>query len=137
MIEAARTKLRLSLRELAKEMKTRKAAVDQSTLWVWIHTTNGYPAPRSFTASHLRALASSLKLKETDVRKALDESRAIYAGRPEPTPRPQLEGLDVLIETLENSTKATVKRMWVLHLAKSLRATAQAADEKTAGTKAK
>lgn len=129
LVEAARVTRQMSTREIAKEMNSRGAKVDQSTVWVWLHSENGYPAPRSFTAKHLKALAAALKLREPEIRKALDESRAIYTGQPEPTPRPQLDALATLQTTLEQTDRVTVKRQWVLHLVKSLRASAEAAQK--------
>lgn len=128
LIENARLTMSISSRELTKEINSRlkpKEHVNQSTVWFWRNTRNGYPSPRSFKAAHLRALSKVLRLQEDDVRRALDESRAIYSGNPDPTPRPQLDALATLQTTLEQTGKATVRVKWLLHLVKSLRASAQ------------
>ena len=115
----------MSMRSLASAMDERGGKVDQSTIWYWMHSETGYPAPRSLTPIRLQALADALQLQEADIRKALDESRAIYTGKPELTPRPSLDGLATLQSVLEQSRNTLVKRTWVLHLVKALRAGAQ------------
>lgn len=125
LVDQARMGLDMSTRDVAGGMTKLKAKTDQSTFWVWLHNESGHPSPRSFTTTHLKALCRVLKLQEPEVRKALDESRAIYTGRPEPTPRPQLEGLITLKMVLERSKGVMVKRATILHLVKSLIAGAE------------
>jgi hypothetical protein len=128
IIEQARIRAKMSTRELSRCINTRvgpKLHVNQSTVWFWMNSEAGYPSPRSFKPSHLRAMAGALELRETDIRAALDEARAIYSSVPAPAPRPQIDALATLELTVKNTTGQRVDRKWILHLIKSLRAQAE------------
>lgn len=133
LIEHARMRAKMSTRELARSINTRvgpKLHVNQSTVWFWMNCETGYPSPRSFKPSHIRALAGVLELRAADIRAALDEARSIYTGAAVPAPRPQLDALATLQVTVEKTRGQRVDRKWILHLIKSLRLQAGAVQRK-------
>lgn len=128
LIEHARLRTGISTRELSRQVSQRpNASVDQSTLWVWLHNTAGYPSPRSFKPAHIKALGYVLGIPEPQIRTALDESRAIYATSPAPTPQGQLDALRTLEQTLKAVKLVYVRRTWVLNLVHALIAGAEVA----------
>jgi len=101
------------------------STLNQSTLWMWLHNTRGYPDPRYFKPAHLAALAAVLEIPQPRIRQALDESRAIYTVAPPCAPGPQLDALLTLEETLKACRQTYVRAKWVLNLVKALRISAQ------------
>lgn len=110
----------LSGRALAEKIGTPRRAVSQSTVWIWLHNTNGYPHPKSFTTDHLKRLGQVLKIPEAKIRRALDASRHIFTAVEDPTPHESFDAFGRYIEILEHDKRATVSRGFVLNLAKNL-----------------
>lgn len=120
LIDAARVKRRLSGRELASQIKINGVPLSQSTLWIWLHNTNGYPHPKSFTEKHLDQLARALRLKPAAIRQALDASRHLYTDRELPMPHGPFDAFGRYIEILENDKRQNISRTYALNLARTL-----------------
>ena len=117
LLEHARAKYALSTRELAARINT-----SQSNYWIWTHSMNGYPSPRSFKDAHLKALSKTLKIPEQEIKDAIDASRSIYSPGEIATPRPSSDALLALIEVLKNDKRVRLNRSYVLNLALNLHA---------------
>ena len=118
LLEHARAKNGLSTRELAERINT-----SQSNYWIWTHSTNGYPSPRSFKEAHLKALSKTLKIPEQEIKDAIDASRSFYSPGELPPPRPSVDALQTLIEVLKNDKRVRLARTYVLNLVLNLQAT--------------
>src|SRR5437016_6925617 len=79
LIDSQRRLHGLSGRDLAK-----KLGVPQSTLWIWLHNTNGFPHPKSFNERHLIKLGKVLKLPQQKIKSALDASRHLFTPTENP-----------------------------------------------------
>lgn len=95
---------------------------NRGSYWIWTHSTNGYPSPRSATPARLAAIARVLKLDQKKMLQALDASRALYTQREIPVPQPSRDALLTLIEILAADKRRTLNRQWVLNLARRLHA---------------
>lgn len=127
LIEDRRTKLGLTIREVASPIaEITKSAFHPGTLWIWTHSTNGFPAPKSATPARLAALAQVLKLDRQAMLQALDASRALYTARENPEPQSARDALLVLIEILAADKRRVLNRDWILNLARRLHAGANA-----------
>lgn len=119
LIDGRRAELGYSNRELAREM-SRTIKTPQSTLFTWLHNTNGFPHPKAFKPAHLKALAQILKLKENEIKLALDGSRHLYTGRETPMPLKSKDAFRTFIEILQRDDRKTVTLSYVRNLAINL-----------------
>jgi transcriptional regulator with XRE-family HTH domain len=124
LIETARLKYGYSTRSLAKEV-----GVNQSTLWIWLHSKNGFPAPKSFKEHHLKSLSQLLHIPELEIRQAIDASRLMYTPGEIPPPAPAIDSFAAFIQILENDKRVRLLRSYVINLAKNLHAGAMAASQ--------
>lgn len=115
LIDSSRIRLRISVRELA-----RRIGVSQSTLWIWLHSENGFPHPKAFKAQHLRRLSHSLRISKRAIERAIDASRHVYTAREKPTPHVLLDAFQHFIDILEHDRRRTVSVSYVINLAKRL-----------------
>lgn len=115
LVDGKMRELRLSCRGLAKEI-----GVAQSTMWIWLHSENGYPHPKAFKPEHLQKLCRALKLKAGDVQHAIDASRLVYLPQQNPMPAESVDAFKTFITILENDKRAVVTRKYVLNLALNL-----------------
>jgi transcriptional regulator with XRE-family HTH domain len=115
LIDSQRRRYGLSGRDLAA-----KVGVSQSTLWIWLHNTNGFPHPKSFKEAHLMKLSKVLNIPQQNIRSALDASRHLFTPTEDPMPHQAFDALGRLIEILENDKRHTISRAYVLNIAKSL-----------------
>jgi hypothetical protein len=122
LIDDARRRYGLSGYELARKMTLicPRAPVSQSTLWIWLHSMNGYPHPKSFKSEHLRALSRILKIPQDKITRAIDASRHIYSPKEQPMPHESLNAFGRFIDILEHDNRVNVNRRTILHLAKTL-----------------
>jgi transcriptional regulator with XRE-family HTH domain len=121
LIEAARLKNGYSTRGLAADV-----GVNQSTLWIWLHSKNGFPAPKSFKEQHLQSLSRLLHIPEQEIRSAIDASRLLYTPGEIPPPAPSIDAFAAFIQILENDKRVRLLRSYVINLAKNLHAGAAA-----------
>lgn len=115
LVDSARTRLRISGRELA-----RRIGVSQSTLWIWLHNENGFPHPKAFKAQHLKRLGHALGLSKKAIERAIDASRHVYTAREKPTPHSSFDAFRQFIDIVEHDRRQTVSRGYILNLAKRL-----------------
>lgn len=115
LIDTVRTRRRISVRGLA-----RKIGVSPSTLWIWLHSENGFPHPKSFKGQHLKKLSHALGLSKKAIERTIDASRHVYTAREKPTPHVSLDALRQFIEILDHDRRQTVSRSYILNLAKRL-----------------
>jgi transcriptional regulator with XRE-family HTH domain len=115
LIDSARTRLRISGRELA-----RRIGVSQSTLWIWLHNENGFPHPKAFKPQHLKRLSHALGVSKKAIERAIDTSRHVYTAREKPTPHVTLDAFRHFIDILEHDRRQTVSVSYILNLAKRL-----------------
>ena len=115
LIDSARHRLRISVRELARRIR-----VSQSTLWIWLHNENGFPHPKAFKPEHLERLGRALSISKTAMQHAIDSSRHLYTAREKPTPHAALDAFQNFIEIMEHDRRQTVSRSYVVNLAKRL-----------------
>lgn len=122
LVNAAMHKQRMSGRSLAL-MVTDAAGnpTSQSTLWIWLHNTNGFPHPKSFGESHLRTLARAIKVPVMKLREALDASRHLYTPNEDPMPHKLFDAFARFIEIMENDKRHMLSRSYVINIAKTLR----------------
>lgn len=121
LVDGQMRKRGLSGRQLAADMTDAGAPTSQSTIWTWLHHPSGHPAPRSFKAAHMKALARQLGIKPADLHAAHDASLHRYTPKEKATPAETHEALALLEETIAAGTSSYVKRAWVLHLVQSIR----------------
>lgn len=110
----------LSGRELARKLSQPRRPVSQSTLWIWLHNTNGFPHPKSFNADHVRLLSQALKIPQIQISRALDASRHLFTAIEDPMPHAAFDALGRFINILENDKRQTISRSYALNLAKTL-----------------
>ena len=115
LIDSARHRLRFSVRDLARRIQ-----VSQSTLWIWLHSENGFPHPKAFRPEHLDQLSRALSISKTAIRHALDASRHLYTARENRTPPAALDAFQSFIDILDHDCRQTVSRSYVVNLAKKL-----------------
>ena len=115
LIDSARNRLRISVRELAKRIR-----VSQSTLWIWLHNENGFPHPKAFKPEHVERLSLVLRISKRAIERAIDASRHVYTAREKPTPHVSLDAFRHFIDILEHDRRQTVSRSYVVNLAKRL-----------------
>lgn len=115
LIDSQRKRYYLSGRDLAERID-----VSQSTLWIWLHNTNGFPHPKSFKPVHVERLSKTLKIPQNKIRSALDASRHIFTPTENPMPHEQFEALGRFIEILENDKRKTISKEYALNLARNL-----------------
>lgn len=115
LIDTGRRRQGLSGRELAAKIK-----VSQSTLWIWLHSTNGYPHPKAFNGNHVERLSKVLGIPVGKIKNALDASRHIFTSVEDPMPHAAFDSFGRFIDILENDKRQTVSRSYVLNLAKTL-----------------
>jgi transcriptional regulator with XRE-family HTH domain len=115
LIDSKRHRLRISVRELARQIH-----VSQSTLWIWLHSENGFPHPKAFKPEHVERLSRTLSISKTAIQRAIDASRHLYTAREKPAPHAALDGFRDFIDILEHDRRQTVSRSYVVNLAKKL-----------------
>lgn len=120
LIDSERQKQRLTGRELAGKIVVNGKPLSQSTLWIWLHNTNGYPHPRSFKPAHLDQLSKALRVPKAKIEQALDASRHLYTDRENPMPQAAFDSFARFIEILEHDRRQNVSKSYVLNLAKNL-----------------
>jgi transcriptional regulator with XRE-family HTH domain len=120
LIDAARVKQRLSGRELAAKIVVDGKPLSQSTLWIWLHSENGFPHPKAFKREHLRQLGRALRIPEQQIKDAIDASRLLYNSRENPMPRKTFDAFSHYIDILEHDSRRMISRGYVLNLAKTL-----------------
>lgn len=112
--------------QLAKQLSTRGLAKaigkPQSTVWIWLHSENGYPHAKSYEPKHLELLASVLDLQLGDILATIDASKHSFTPQELPTPRPAADAFAAFIQILENDKRTVVKRSYVLNLARTIHA---------------
>ena len=111
----------VSGRQLAAKLDAIGVQAMQSTIWIWLHTPNGHPHPKSFKKSHALGLAKVLGLPAQKVLDALDASRHIYGRKEAVTPAPTLDGLAALEEIIRGGTSTYVRRELVLNRIEMIR----------------
>jgi hypothetical protein len=94
--------------------------VSQSTLWIWLHNTNGFPHPKSFKPIHVVRLSKILKIPQTKIRSALDASRHIFTPTETPMPHEAFDSPARFIEILENDKRKTISKEYALDLTRNL-----------------
>jgi transcriptional regulator with XRE-family HTH domain len=115
LIDSQRKRYGFSGRDLADRI-----SVSQSTLWIWLHNTNGFPHPKSFKQVHVARLSKTLKIPQHRIRSALDASRHIFTPTENPMPHEQFDALARYIEILENDKRKTISKEYALNLARNL-----------------
>jgi transcriptional regulator with XRE-family HTH domain len=115
LIDSQRRRYGFSGRDLAERI-----GVSQSTLWIWLHSLNGFPHPKSFNHRHLDRLSRVLKTPADKIKRALDASRHLFTPTENPMPHDAFDALGRLIEILENDRRHTISRSYVLNIAKNL-----------------
>jgi transcriptional regulator with XRE-family HTH domain len=115
LVDHRRRELALSIRGLAKLI-----GISQSSLWIWLHSENGFPHPKSFKPEHLAALARELKVPKHEIQTAIDASRHFYTPTETPMPTENKDAFRAFIDILDNDRRQTVKVSYVLNLARSL-----------------
>lgn len=121
LIEMNRKRHALSYLELAAVLK-----INKGTLWVWMHSKNGYPHPKSFKAHHIEILAKTLKITEKQIHESLDLSRRHYTESSAPLPPAYIDSFAGFITVLENDRRQYISKSYVLNLARNFYASAQA-----------
>lgn len=120
LVDSRREEQGLSGRELANRIIVDGRPVSQATFWIWMHSPNGYPHPKSFKHEHMRQLAKVLKLPIKKLEIALDASRHLYTERENPMPHEAFDSFSRFIEILENDRRKTISLSYVINLAKNL-----------------
>lgn len=115
LIDSQRKRYGLSGRELADRIR-----VPQSTLWIWLHSLNGFPHPKSCKPVHLVRLSKILKIPHQKIGAALDASRHIVTPTENPMPHEEFNALGHFIEILENDKRQTISKDYALNLARNL-----------------
>ena len=115
LIDGARVAKKFSLRELAEIIGT-----SHSSLHIWLTNANGYPHPKAFKQTHLKALATALKIPISKIQIAIDESRLLYTAHGNPMPPTVVDSFASLIEILENDKRKYLLRTTVLNIARRL-----------------
>lgn len=115
LIDAQRKRYGFSGRDLADRI-----SVSQSTLWIWLHNTNGFPHPKAFNKTHVVRLSRTLKIPEQKIRSALDASRHMFTPTENPMPHAEFDALGRFIEILENDKRKTISKEYALNLARNL-----------------
>lgn len=114
----------MAVRELWRAVNAR-AAVPLSTFWLWIHTVNGVPAPRTFKPKHMRALAAVLRIPEDNIKNAYDASRHHFTPTENPVPHASQDSLRDLEVILANDKRKSIPRQWMLNIVRRLMAGAE------------
>lgn len=118
LIDGQRLKLGLSFADISEQVsEISRTKVHRATFWIWLHTRNGFPHPKSFKPAHIKALAKALKIPEPEILRALDASRHLYTPQENPAPQEAQDSLQTLVDTLRQIKKRNVSRTWVLNLA--------------------
>ena len=115
LIDSQRKRYGLSGRDLADRI-----GVPQSSLWIWLHNTNGFPHPKSFKPEHVGRLSEALKIPEAKIKSALDASRHIFTSTENPAPHQAFDVFNHFIEILKHDKRRHVSKDYVLNLAKNL-----------------
>jgi len=115
LVDKARLAKKLSIAALAASLKPK---VNRGSMWIWLHNENGYPSKNSATPARLESLSKVLGIPLPQLQEALDASRLLY-GTEIPVP-PTQDALGDLIEILEQDRRVTIRKDWVLNLAKRL-----------------
>ena len=120
LIDSRRRELAATNPELSSRGLARAIGVSQSTLWIWLHSENGYPAPKSFKDRHMTALSRVLKIAPADIRKAIDSSRIVYGPKTVPIPIKTKDAFRAFIDILKNDRRENITRKFALNLARNL-----------------
>ena len=115
LIDSARLRRRMSSRELAVRID-----VSPSTLWIWLHSMNGFPHPKAFKAVHIERLSRTLKIPPPAIAQALDASRHLFTGREKAMPHEMIDAFRHFIEILRHDRRQTISKKYVLNLAEKL-----------------
>jgi hypothetical protein len=133
IIEAGRVEHRLSYAQLAKQISEGKKSVHPGSLWIWLHTPNGYPHPKSCTASHLRRLSAVLRIPLPRLQEALDSSRHLFTQRERATATLSIDSWKEFVNWLENDKREMLRKTTVLNMARQFHAAAGSAAKKKGG----
>ena len=117
LVDAARTKLGLSFEDLATAIEGNKGSV-----WIWFHTKNGFPHPKSFTADRAAALYRVLKLDPSVAARALDASRHLYTDKETPVPFKTVNAFAQFIESIESISQQRIYKSTILNIARRCQA---------------
>ena len=125
LIEDAKLAKSLSNRGLSTAMAKHGVKTNQSTIWVWLHSENGYPDPRYFGEKHIKSLALVLGLQEHQIRTALDQSRTIYTGTQNPRPAAAHDALETLRQLLASKKTTWIRTATILNTVIALQSVAK------------
>jgi hypothetical protein len=126
LVESRRVEKRLSYADLAKKVSDKKLQLHPGTLWIWLHTKNGHPHPRSCTPEHLRRLSRVLNVPLPQLKESLDASRHIFTKSERAVPTASLDGWKEFVGWLDNDKRTKISRTVVLNMAKRFMAGATA-----------
>jgi hypothetical protein len=118
LVDSQRRRLGLSFADLANSMEDG----NRGSVWIWIHSTHGYPSPESFTPRRAAPFYKILKIDPAEGAKALDASRHIYTPKEAPEPFPTREAFELFIEEIEQLDQRRVKTETVLNIARRIHA---------------
>lgn len=120
LVEDRRVQTGLTLRDVANAVTKSGSKLTFNTLWLWLRHRDGFPNPRSYTATMNTRLARALKLPATQLAAAYEESRRAV-GLPETVVGEKQSGkLAMLRHLIELDTKKTYTRDQILALISTL-----------------
>lgn len=126
LVESRRVEKRLSYADLAKKVSDKSLHVHTGTLWIWLHTKNGHPHPRSCKPEHLRGLSSVLNIPLPQLKESLDASRHLFTKSERAVPTASIDGWKEFVGWLENDKRTKISRTVVLNMARRFMAGAHA-----------
>lgn len=126
LVDSARIQKRLSYARLAALISDEAASVHTGTLYIWLHTKNGHPHPRSCRPEHLRRLARVLNVPLPRLQETLDASRHIYTKQENPVPTAAVNAWEEFVGWLANDKRSKISRTVVLNMARRFMASAKA-----------
>lgn len=124
LVESHRLGRGMSVRDVAEAVSRITSPfprLNPGSLWIWLRNQNGFPHPKSCTATRLAALASVLRVPLPRLKEVLDSSRHLYTARERTEPATSLRSIDALIAVLEGDKRTCLSRKRILNLAKALR----------------
>jgi transcriptional regulator with XRE-family HTH domain len=104
--------------------------VSQGTVWEWLHNANGHPGKRSWDPNHAKKLAGILKIEESEILQAFDQSRLLYQKQLAPAPPSTVDLFSDFIQLLESMSGTRVDRRLIIRTAKGMKAQAEASEER-------
>lgn len=112
----------MSIRTLAEAIE-----INRGTLWIWLHTKNGVPHPKSFKAHHMKRIAEALELDENTLRQAWDASRLQFSPSQAPLRESTLESLEGILEFFQSKKTTYIRRSQVVSMLSMLTTSAKSA----------